>query len=211
MPEVPQSDVVPRSLGTVGSVAGVAGLAWFPRVKERAAAGSYEAYLSAVPEAWVATLVGGLLFTWGAFALWTGRWRPLTPERALVAPVAVSVPWAVAAYVPSPQPDRLGEPWTAPAMLPDVVAETLVPTGGGFVGAAALAAVGVALARDDRLWAARAAALPFSLAVVAGLVANDFLYGFGGLLFGTAVGGVLAGPFGYLAALRRDEPADAAE
>lgn len=197
-----------RIAGLTGVVVGLVGIFTFPLLKTQDPMyGRYFLYLSAVLLAEFATLWGGLLLVWGTSTLSTARWRSLTSVRALAVPAAAAVPWILAAFVPTPKIDPARPPVPPTMTLPDVVRGTIAPPGGALIGAGFLVVIGVAVARDERKWAGIAGTFLVALAVIGGLTARSFLNGFGKVLIGAIVVGVIAVPFGYVTADR--ETADA--
>lgn len=184
-----------RIVGIVAIVGGIVGLASHPLLYEVAGVRRFQSLIVPV---WLAGWFGAFTLVWGVCAAATRRWRPLTPKRALVAPVVVAVPWIVAAFQPGPRIDPLGPPWTPPT-LPELFTTLSTTPAGGFIGGAVLLGAGVAVARAERRWTIATVGLAVLVALNMGRVSGHY----GGATLVIATFGAVPAVLGYVLAAPR--------
>jgi hypothetical protein len=129
---------------------------------------AFQSYLLA---SWLLQWAGAFAVTLGAWTAVTGQRRPLTTVRALVAPLAVAVPWVLVQYQPAPKIDYLGPDWTAPTLAEVFVSLSTTPAG-AMIGGSILAGVGAAVAREEWNWAAGLTGLALAAALNMALVSG---------------------------------------
>lgn len=174
---------------------GIAGLIVHPALYKL---GDTTLFHSLIVPVWITSALGAFTLVWGIYAVSTHQWRPLTPPRALIIPILITLSWIMAAYQPAPNIDLLGAPWTPPT-LTELFRYLSTSPPGAFIGGSVLTAVGVAVARSQWRWAAGAIGLAAVVSLNMGRFSGSYV---GAVVLVTAVG-VIPTVIGYITANRK--------